>query len=165
MSKFSLLEELYSLTSQMTVANDYNFDWSSVKSWKNGAAIIEESPLLYIEFLTERNNDAVNGVGNNFQQIGIPMQIKYGKTLSAPSDELEATTYQLMELDSKLEKDIKKMYSSPYKVDISKAPEYCGTEYTGEGELTEAEQDLDGYTVVGSLLFDITFKDDRGINE
>ncbi|MEA1998015.1 MAG: hypothetical protein U9N61_01635 [Euryarchaeota archaeon] len=165
MSKFSLLQELYSLAPQMTVANNYNFNWSAVKSWDNGAFIVEDAPKLHIIFLPEQNNDASNGVGNNFQQIIIPMEIKFGKTLTAPSMALDVSDYQLEELESKMIEDISKMYASPFKINTTNAPEYCGTEYTGEGDINDAEENLDAYTVVGSMLFDITFKRDRRINE
>ena len=161
MSQFNLLEELYSLTSQMTVANGYNFEWSSVQSWENGASIIEQQPKLYIEIGEEDNEEIRNGVGNNYRQLIIPVTIKFGKTLEVPSSGLDVTKYQLEELQTKLEKDIKKMYGSQYKIRKANVPEYCGTEYKGVVLLSNTEEDLGAYTVVTSLLFWITYKEPR----
>ena len=84
--------------------------------------------------------------------------------MSAPSDSLEIVEFQLEELESKLTGDIFRMYGSPYKISRDDVPEYCGTEYTGEGDLTpEEENDLDPYTVVGVMNFTITYKRNRGI--
>jgi hypothetical protein len=162
MSKTELRKELYSLVSQMTVLNGYNFDWSSVKSLKNGAFICDKTAKLHIKLEKERNNDAVNGVGNNFQQIIIPMEISFGKNLSSPSGGLESSETELEELSDKMIRDISKMYSSPYKIDKTKVPEYCGTEYTDEGEVDTSK--LDAHTQFGKMLFDITYKRNREIN-
>jgi len=164
MSAYNLIEELYRLATEMTVLNDYNFDWSISREWENGGAIMSDTPTLHIIEKPEQNNDQSNGVGNNFQQLIIPVEIKFGKTLTTPSDDFLKTTKQLNELKSKLVTDINKMYSSPYKVSKANVPEYCGTEYTGEGNTEQEEQDLDAYTAVKSMEFDIIYKRSREIN-
>ena len=164
MSKHALLAALYALVDDMTVANGYSGEWEAVRSWDNGAFIAEDAPKLSIRLGADTNDDATNGLGNNFQQLEIPVEIRYGQTLVAPDDALEVTEYQLQELESALSDDIFKMYGSPYKIDRADVPEYCGTEYTGEGDLTpEEENDLGAYTVVGVLNFSITYKRDRGL--
>ena len=116
--------------------NGYSGEWEAVRSWDNGAFIAEETPRLSIRLGADINDDATNGLGNNFQQLEIPVEIRYGQTLVAPDDALEVTEYQLQELESALSDDIFKMYGSPYKISRGDVPEYCGTEYTGEGDLT-----------------------------
>lgn len=164
MSKAALLAALYGLVTDMTTAEGYSGDWEAVRSWDNGAFICEESPRLSIRLLPDANDDATNGLGNNFQQLEIPVEIRYGQTMSAPSDSLEIVEFQLEELESELTDDIFRMYGSPYKISRADVPEYCGTEYTGEGDLTPEEaNDLDPYTAIGVMNFTITYKRDRGL--
>lgn len=165
MSAYNLIEELYRLVGDMTVINGYNFNWTTSREWDNGGAIIEDTPTLHIIEKSEQNNDQSNGVGNNFQQLIIPIEIKFGKTLSNPSDDFIKTTQQLNQLRSLMVRDINKMFASPYKIEKANVPEYCGTEYTGEGDTTEDAKNLDAYTQVGSMEFDITYKRSRGIND
>lgn len=161
-TRHDIMAEMYALAPQITISNGFTADWSVVKSWENGAMICQDSPQFHLRWSDERNNDITNGMGNNSAQVTVELEVRFGATLSAPSDDLEVVDFQLSELKSDLLDDMFRAFATNYKINNTK---YCGSEYVGEETELDEELELDPYTVIGKAMFGITYKRDRGINE
>jgi len=163
MSRELLLQNMYALYSQMITANGFEFDWGYNETWENGTSIKVDTPKFTVSFGYEDNDDRQNGLGNNEYQNRLPVEVRFGKTMTAPSDSKSAVDSMREELLAKMIRDIKRAFGNPYKITMPDF--YCGVEYSGEINMNEDNMHLDPYTVIGGLEFVVTYRESRGIDE
>lgn len=162
MSKEQLLIDLYELHTQMITDNGFNFDWGRCESWENGAFISGVIPQFHIKFGEETNDDRSNGLGTNEYQNLLPMTVRFGATMTDPSEDMKTVDSEITIFEAKMLRDIKRAFGNPYKINIANF--YCGTEYNGESDEDDENENNDPYTVIGGADFTITYTEDRGIN-
>lgn len=173
MSKAQLIDNLYALYSQMTIANGFNFDWQEIKSDNNGAIVWGVVPQFHIKFEDESNADEVNGLGNNEFQNTLPCFFVFGAIMSSPSESLNTVARDKDVLKANMLSDIKRAFGSPYKINMPGF--YCGSEYNGEdssvidrdddSRFVDQSAGIDPYTVIGAASVTVTYKESRGIGE
>lgn len=163
MSKTQLIDNLYSLYSQMTIANGFNFDWQEIQADNNGCPVWGAVPQFHIAFEDETNADETNGLGNNEFQNTLPCLFVFGATQSSPNDTLNTVSRDRDVFEAKMLSDIKRAFGSPYKINMPDF--YCGSEYTGEASEEVQDEDIDPYTVIGAARVTVTYKESRGIGE
>ena len=163
MSKPDLIENMYALYTQMTVANGFNFDWGKIEADRNGSPVWGDVPMFHLKFEDEENADEVNGLGNNEFQNTLPVVVIFGATQSTPSDTMNTVTKERDKFKAQMLRDIKRAFGSPYKINMPDF--YCGSTYNGEVPVEDDDDEIDPYTVLGSASITVTYKESRGIGE
>jgi len=161
MARADILAAYYTLVSQLTVVNGFNYDWASIKSIDNGALTPTSSPVLSFAFGEESNDNESNGIGNNKLQCEVPMRVTAVKKLVGVDQTLDVVEYNIEIQRSAMLDDIKRAFANPYKIACTTG--FLNIKYTGEVEADE--EDLDQFTVYSISEFLVTYRQELEINE